>query len=337
MFGKASLILVISAAIILTMLILDINANTTSEVETTVDFYKQTQARLISNSGVEIYLEKLRRDKSLKGTFLDNDLMGGSYNIYISGPDSLLKIRSVGTFEKVTHVSVVTATREPVKMPDVNAAFYVSSDNMNLNLNGNVDIDGNDHNTDGNPGPNPALPGFGVDDPSDSAFVIDNVKPKISNTIKGADGPPSVRTVEDTTDWLALTENIIFAADITLPSGTYSSGTYLGTTAEPKIIHANGNVHFTGNISGDGILVVNGDLTLSGQFTFRGIIIVYGQSSIETDIVGQGAVYGGTICVGKSVDIKATGNAGLYFSSQAINNAKVNLKSSRFKILSWWE
>ncbi len=222
-------------------------------------------------------------------------------------------------------------------MPNIDAAFYVSSDNMGLNLNGNVDIDGNDHNTDGSAGPNPSVPGFGVDDPTDSAYVINNIKPKISNAIKGAGGPPSVKTIEDTTDWLALTENIIFASDITLPSGTYSSGTYMGTPSEPKIIHANGDVHFSGTISGDGILVVNGNLTLSGQFTFRGLIIVYGQSSIKTDIVGQGNVFGSTICVGKNVDIKATGNAGLFYSSQAINNAKLNLKSSRFVILSWWE
>ena len=119
---------------------------------------------------------------------------------------------------------------------------------------------------------------------------------------------------------MALTQNIIFAADITLPSGTYSSGTYLGKPSDPQIIHADGDVHFSGTMSGDGILVVNGNLTLSGQFTFRGIIIVYGKSSIQTDIVGQGTVYGSTICVGTDVDIKAAGNAGLFYSSQAINN-----------------
>ncbi len=66
MLGKGAIILVMGAAAILSMLILNLNANATSGVETTVDFYKQTQARLIANSGVEIYLEKLRRDKNLK-------------------------------------------------------------------------------------------------------------------------------------------------------------------------------------------------------------------------------------------------------------------------------
>jgi hypothetical protein len=337
MLGKGALILVMGAAAILLVLILNLNANATSGVETTVDFYKQTQARLISNSGVEIYLEKMRRDKTLKGTFLDNDLMGGNYDIFISGPDTQLTIRSSAIFEKVSHTSVVKAKREPITMPSINSAIYVSSNNLSLQMSGNnISIDGNDHNTDGSSGPNPPLPGFGVDNPSDSAYVVNNIKPKI-NRIDGQGGSPSVRTINDATDWLAVTQNIIFGADITLPSGTYSSGTYMGTPEEPKITYADGDVHFSGTMSGDGILVVNGNLTLSGDFTFRGIIIVYGQSSIQTDIVGQGKIYGSTICVGESVDIKAAGNASLYYSSQAINNAKFNLKSSRFEILSWWE
>ena len=337
MIGKGALILVLGAAAILTMLILNLNANATSQVQTTVDFYKQTQARLISNSGVEIYLEKLRRNKSLSGSFTDNDLLEGKYDILIYGPDSELVIKSAAEFQKVKHTSVVTAKREPISMPKINAAIYVSSDNLDLKMSGNnISVDGNDHNTDGSSGPNPPIPGFGVDNPSDSTYVVDNIKPKI-NRIDGEGGSPSVRTINDTTDWLALTENIIFAADITLPSGTYSSGTYLGDPGHPKIIHADGDVHFSGTMSGDGIMVVNGNLTLSGQFTFRGIIIVYGQSSIQTDIVGQGTVYGSTICVGTDVDIKAAGNAGLFYSSQAISNAKLNLKSSRFEILSWWE
>jgi hypothetical protein len=54
-------------------------------------------------------------------------------------------------------------------------------------------------------------------------------------------------------------------------------------------------------------------------------------------LVGNGGIYGSTVIVGSDVDIKSTGTAGFYYSSQAINNANINLKSSRFEILSWWE
>jgi len=158
----------------------------------------------------------------------------------------------------------------------------------------------------------------------------------ISNSINGEGGPPSVHPINDSTNWEQLTDNIIFAADNTIPAGTYSGGTF-GTAYQPQITYANGDVHFTGNLTGFGIMVVNGDLTLSGTFNFYGIIIVYGQSSITTDIVGNAGIYGGLILIGKNVDIKATGSSSIYYSKQAIDNAKANLKSSRFTIVSWWE
>ena len=338
MLGKGALIIVLGAVVILTMLILDLNNNATAEVNTTVDFFNQTQARLISNSGVEIYLEKLRKDKSLTGTFEDNDLLDGEYNIDISGPDSDLIIKSTALYNKVRHTSIVNAKREKVNMPGVNSSVYISSTNLLINFNGNVDISGNDHDMNGNLTAGTSLPGVAVNKPDDSTYIVDNIKPKITKAITGAGGTPSVATVPDTTDWDKVTQNIIFGADYTYPTGTYSNGTALGTLSEPKITYVDGNVNFTGIVEGYGIMVVNGNLTLSGQFTFNGIIIVYGQSQITVQTTGNSTVYGATMFVGESVDFKAaSGNATLFYSSDAINNAKVNLKSSRFEILSWWE
>lgn len=336
MLGKGTIILVMGAAVILTMLILNLNSNATSEVETSIDYYNQTQARLISNSGVEIYLEKLRRDKSLRGTFPDNDLMGGEYNIYISGPDSQLVIKSTATTNKLKHTSIVTASRDKVAMPNVSSALYVYADNINLHLNGNVDINGNDHKIDGSPGTAAPLPGIGVDQPADSSFVVNNIKPQITKSILGEGPEPSVRTINDNTDWLTLTENMIFSADTTLYTGTYSNGATFGSLNDPIITYCDGNVNFT-DATGYGIMIINGNITLSGNFNFYGIVIVYGQSTIRTQTIGNNSIYGGTILVGQDVSIESQGNASFYYSSEAISNAHFNLKSSRFKILSWWE
>jgi len=200
-----------------------------------------------------------------------------------------------------------------------------------------MEIDGNDHDINGSEIPGTAVPGIGVDTPADSAYIIDNLKSKISKEIEGAGGPPSVRVVQDTTDWLSLTENLIFAADITLPSGTYSSGSVFGTLSEPKITYTTGDVHFSGSAYGYGILIVNGNLDMSGNFTYHGIVIAYGQSIIVTKTTGNSGIIGSAIFVGNSVDIQATGNAELYYSSQAIDNINLKIKSSRFNILSWWE
>lgn len=334
--GKGTLIIVLGISAVLALMVVGINANSNASLDTTLDFYKTTQARLIANSGIEIYLEKLRRNKSLKGNFYNNDFSGGEYDIFITGTDTLMKIKSVARFSGRTHTSLVTAKRTPVTIPNINSAVYVSAQNLSLNLNGNLDIDGRDHFMDGTLSGGVPLPGIGVDDPADSAFIVNSLKPKISNSIKGAGASPSVRTVKDLTDWKAISENFIFASDITLPTGTYSSGT-LGTSSDPKITFVNGDVNFSGSASGYGIMVVNGNVQMSGNFTFKGILIAYGKSTIETKTVGNAGVHGASIFVGENIDIQATGNANFFYSNQAIQNAKNNLKSSRFDILSWWE
>ena len=335
--GRGILIIILGVSVITAFLILKLNANSKQGLKTTVDYYELTQARLIANSGVEIYLEKLRRDKTLTGTFSDIGLMDGEYDLSITGPDSQMTITSTGHFGNTNHQVIVTALREPAIMPKVNGSLYISSDTLSVKLQGNLDIDGNDRNIDDSPGPESPMPGIAVDDPGDSAYVINNLKSKIANDIEGLGGSPSVRAVGDTTNWQEVAENLIFSADITVPTGTYSTGTVLGTFAEPKITYVTGDVDFSGTATGNGILIINGNVTMSGQFTYYGMLIVYGQSSITTNIVGNGGIYGSTALVGDNVDIKSTGNASFFYSSQAISNSQINLKSSRFEILSWWE
>lgn len=335
--GRALLIIVIGVAALLSILKANLSSNSSQEVDNSVNFFKKTQARLVANSGIEVYLEKLRRNKNLTGYFGNNSLMDGTYDVAISGPDSALQIVSNSTFYGTTHRSFVLAKRTPVKMPKINSAMYINTTGLSLNLNGNMFIDGNDHNTDGSPGPNPAVPGVGLDSPADSAYFKNSVKPKIYNDILGQGGIPSIRSVADTTDWLAVTEALIFAADITIPSGTYNTAGLYGTPSEPKITYMTGNVNLTGGFQGDGIMIVNGNLEMSGNSTFRGIVLVYKNSTIETKFSGNGGIYGGTILAGTNVNIQATGNSGFYYSSQALANAQAKLKSSRFEIVDWWE
>ena len=70
--GKASIILALGVSVLISFLVMDLNANNNEGIQSTIDFYDNTEARLIANSGVEIYLEKLRRDKTLHGYFPRN-------------------------------------------------------------------------------------------------------------------------------------------------------------------------------------------------------------------------------------------------------------------------
>ena len=66
--GKAIIIIALGMSLIISLLIINLNANSNTGVDVTVDSYNTTKARLIANSGIEIYLEKLRRDKALMGS-----------------------------------------------------------------------------------------------------------------------------------------------------------------------------------------------------------------------------------------------------------------------------
>lgn len=335
--GKSILITVLGLSITIGVIIMKLNANSKEGLQTSVDYFSATQARLIANSGVEVYLEKLRRDKSLSGKFLNNELFDGYYDLSIAGPDNNLELICTGYFNGSKHTTKVKAKRLPVDLPPVYGALFVSSSTMALNLNGNLEINGNDTNIDGSEGPETSVPGIAVDDPADSAYIVDELKDKISDDILGAGETPSVSSVTDTTDWLQLTQDLIFAADTTLRTGTYTTGSVFGTAVKPIITFVNGDVSFAGSATGSGIMVINGNVSMSGNFTYTGIIIVFGQSSISTQITGNGGIYGSTILVGDEIDIHSTGNASFFFSSEAIKNAQTNLISSRFLIHSWWE
>lgn len=335
--GKSILITILGLSITIGVIIMKLNANSKEGLKTSIDYFSSTQARLIANSGVEVYLEKLRRDKFLTGSFNNNELFDGYYNLSISGPDDDLRIICTGYFYGAEHTTKVKAKRLPVDLPPVYGALFVSSSTMDLKLNGNLEINGNDTNIDGSEGSEPAVPGIAVDDPADSAFIVNELKSQISEDILGAGESPSVSSITDTTDWMQLTQDLIFAADTTLKTGTYTTGSVFGTTLKPIITFVNGDVSFAGSASGSGIMVINGNVSMSGNFTYYGLIIVFGQSSIQTQITGNGGIYGTTILVGDQIDIHSTGNASFFYSSEAINNAKTNLKSSRFLIMSWWE
>jgi hypothetical protein len=339
--GKMALILTMGMSVLIAFFVLRLNANAKEGLSTTLNMYENTQARLIANSGVEIYLEKMRRDKGLKGTFKDNKMIDGSYDIYITGPDSALVIRSVAYFMNVTHETIVKAKRDPVTFPTAPAALYVSTAAMqNVMMTGNFTVSGFNHDKNGDlvSKTDNTVPGILVDNYADSAAIVDILKKNTANNITGkGGGTPNVSVYDYGIDWAGISSQIAFSADITLGSGNYNTGTF-GTYSEPKITLINGDAEFNGNLSGSGIMVVNGDLTIRGTFEYTGMIIAYKESKIKTELNGTGSVIGSLIVSGNAVDMNiSNGTFNALYSPEALKNAALNLKSSRFRILSWWE
>jgi len=124
-----------------------------------------------------------------------------------------------------------------------------------------------------------------------------------------------------------------------------------GTTSKPKIVHIKGDsaghgLAISGNSSGTGILIVeNGPLVVSGTFNWNGPIIVTG-ANVKVQYVGGGekTVWGSVIVnettSDETVNLEAdvSGNAKIYYSTEAINTAMYGLGARRYiRLYSWQE
>ena len=338
--GKSILIVVLGMSVIVGFFILKLSANSKESLSTTVNMFEQTQARLIANSGVEIYLEKLKADMSMKGnTYYNNSLFDGTYDIHIAGPDSAVMVTSTSSFMGTTHKSVVVAAADRLPFFPVPGAMYIAADAVsNVSISGNITVDGNDHDINGNLNPSgDVLPGIAVDNPADVAKIKGSIKG--SADILGQGGKPSVYSVTNGIDWREYAKDVESNPDIIINSSTnLSKISNLGTVANPKTTFVNGDIQFNSNLEGCGILVVNGNLRINGTFTYRGLVIAYKDSEIETKLNGNGKIYGGMIIAGTSANLQiSNGNFKCLYSEEALQHISGMLKTKRFRILSWYE
>ena len=338
--GKSALIITLGMSAIIALLVLKLNANSKENLATTVNMFEQTQARLIANSGVEIYLEKLKADISMKGkTFNNNSLFGGVYDINITGPDSAVVVTSTANFMGVNHTSIVKAAADKLPIFPVPAAMYIDADAIDkVKINGNITVSGYDHDINGNDlPPGNDLPGIAVDDPDHIPIISGNIGG--SAEIEGTGGDPSIQAVTNGIDWEEYAHDVESNPDIIINSSSdLNDIENLGTISQPKTTFVNGDIQVNFDLEGCGILVVNGNLKINGNFTYRGIIIAYQNSEITTKLNGNGKVYGAMIVAGSSANLEiSNGNFELLYSQEALNNLANLLKTRRFRILSWWE
>ena len=172
---------------------------------------------LIANSGVEVYLEKLKADKSLLDKeFTNNNLMGGKYEVTIQGPDTLVKVTTIATFQDVSHKTIVFAKADKIPLIPGPGAMYLTASTISsfkkTGIGGSVLIDGNNHDINGNlNGDGIVTPGIAVDGDVTNTEVTNIIKANAIDQVLGTGGLPSVQTITNTTDWdeyaLQLVEN----------------------------------------------------------------------------------------------------------------------------------
>lgn len=344
--GKGLIIIVLGISVIIGFYILKLNSNSKENLSTTVNMFEQTQARLIANSGIEVYLEKLKLDRTLMNqSFPNNSLFGGTYNINISGPDSLVKVTSTATFMGVTHTSVVEAAADKVPLYPGPGAMYLSASTVaGLKKNaigGSIEINGNNHDINGNPIAGTPVPGIAVDGEAQRLAVIDMIQKQKINNILGAGGTPSVAVVNDTIDWAAYAQLIADNPDylIDAQDKIKSTNTW-GTVSQPKVTFINGDITLNNatSASGCGILVINGNLTINGGFDFKGMLIAFKNTNVDINLTGNVEILGSLVAAGNQINIDcSSGNFASLYSTEALALVQSLLVTKRFSILTWWE
>ena len=344
--GKGLIIIVLGMSVIIGFYILKLNANSKENLSTTVNMFEQTQARLIANSGVEVYLEKLKLDRSLmNSSFPNNSLFGGTYDINISGPDSLVKVTSTATFMSVTHTSVVEAAADRVPIIPGPGAMYLSASTIaSLKKNaigGSIEINGNNHDLDGNPIAGTPVPGIAVDGDPQRLAIIDMInKNKIEN-ILGKGGTPSVMVVNDTINWAEYAQLLADNPDILINAQEKILTTNVwGTVDKPKITFINGDISLNNSqsASGCGILVINGNLNVTGGFDYKGLVVAFKNTTVEIKLAGNVDIIGSLVAAGNQINVDvSSGNFRSLYSTDAIDLIQSLLITKRFSILTWWE
>lgn len=356
--GKSILIITLGVSLIIAFVILKLNTNATYGVESTMNKFDQTHARLIANSGIEIYLEKLKFDinrSMLNKPFPNNSLFNGTYDIWISnpeGPDSIITVKAKSQFMSDTsHISIAEVQADKIKFEPAKAALYLASQtvgstkhNPNTTITGNITIDGHDHNHiapyDSIPG-NQSVPGIGVDDEPQKQAVLDMLHDNSSAIVDGYGGIPSVQVIPpDTVVWNEYALELANNPDISIPLPPKSKKLDdWGTLANPLVTFVDGDITIGADDvkTGYGILVVNGSLTVTSNFTFVGLVISYKETLI---LGGNGTVTIVGSLVGAGNEIQLTNNLGnfkILYSSSALALVQNLIRTKRFKILSWWE
>jgi hypothetical protein len=348
--GKSSLIVVLGLSVIVAFFILKLNANSKENLSTTVNMFEQTQARLIANTGVEIYLEKLYADLALINTTSSpQNLFNGSYVVNLAGTLPDVRVTSTATFQGITHISVADAWLEPINLPRLPGGIYLNTASvLDPKEIGDMNVSGLNHDPSGNikGDGKPAVWSVAVDDAVQRDEILKGLKKPekltgLINPTTGETGYPSVGVDNVSDEWADIYQYLANAADQTFIQDI-PNGADLGTLIDPKITLINaaasdGNTIMVNGNEGAGILVVNGNVKFAGNFSFKGLILAYKNTDITFESTGTNEVIGGVVVAGQSIGFELTGTMNVKYSLEVLNLIKTNLKADGFTILSWYE
>lgn len=157
-------------------------------------------------------------------------------------------------------------------------------------------------------------------------------------------GNPPIANHEGTYDedyWYDLLDKLLPIAT------TYTDVDDFGTRNAPNVIlMPSGTTKLSGNTDACGVIIVPGgaNINIAGTFHFEGCIIIIGDGIVDTapelGYTGTCNIFGSVICLGGALNIEATGNANIKYSSSALENLSklaTNETKHKIHIISWQE
>ena len=343
--GHQTLMITLLASLLLSAGIFVLIENWKSSSGAIGSQFEREQAVNVSGSAVNLALSKLRLNKNWRTGFSNLSVSNGTCSLTVSdiGMDSVL-ITAVGQYRNVSHTSVVRAKLFSI-FPVVESSLTMYGDSVTFSNAGKAfSISGLDYKDDGSTlGTHPAVYGMGVYQQKS----VDQLKNFINNAgvasnVDGKGGTPSVGlfTNKDLID--SLHNMYKGLATITLPAGKYSGNATWGTASSPEIVYVNGDLEWTGNISGYGILVVSGDLIAKGTVTWKGITIAYsGDMDMQVGSSGTpnflGTCFIGTGNASKITSVHFNGNPYIRYSYDVLQNVLTKLNLLQIEIISYYE
>lgn len=126
--------------------------------------------------------------------------------------------------------------------------------------------------------------------------------------------------------WENFVNGLMPYADLViLQNRTISSGTELGTLAEPRIVVVEHGavLQCTGRLAGAGILIIKdgGGLKITGQFQYDGLVIAVGTGAQDLARAGNAIIRGAVVCISANfTETSSSCTTNVAYSSLTLNN-----------------
>jgi len=342
--GHQALILVMLSTLLLSTAIVGFTGEWQTSNDTVTDQFTGEHALNVANSGVNLAISELRRDKDWRAGFSSLAVGGGDVSVTVTdiGKDSI-RLVAVASYSDTSR-TVVTTLRIASIMPVIEAALSIYGDSVIVNNAGKAfAIDGRDYKSNGfTLTANPPVWGIGVEHESiDSYLTTKIVSGKISSNVVGKGSNPSVGLFKsDSLD--LIFEMLRDMATLTLAPGKYAGNSAIGTLDVPEIVYVNGDMQWAGDTKGAGILVVDGHLQFSGNVQWQGIVIARASGTfIDFGSNGNPRIIGAAIVGNKNglhlPTVKINGNPSAIYSSEAISTVLENLDMLKVQVMTYYE